>query len=174
MTGGSCASADRWYHQLDRQGAEPSSRCDGSGSKRAHGGCSCRRRASKWVRGFVPVEVVSRWSGLIPHSRLRDAGQRRSGSCRRHATNNQPHPTSFTACRSAPRSSHALHFARLRRDRRSLSLPDPNTRASPRLAAIPSCRRRARKSRAPPSRRHRDPLQSRLLTQRVDAPPSRR
>lgn len=45
--GGSCASAYRWYHQLGWQGAEPSSRCDGSGSKRAHGGCSgARLRAS--------------------------------------------------------------------------------------------------------------------------------
>ncbi len=40
---GSCASADRWYHQLDWQGAEQSSPCDGSRSKRAHGGCSGAR-----------------------------------------------------------------------------------------------------------------------------------
>jgi len=69
--GGSCASSQRWYHQLGWKGAEQSSRL----MDREANACTVDVRA----RGSVPVEVVSRWNGLITRSRLRDAGQRRSG-----------------------------------------------------------------------------------------------
>lgn len=69
LVSGSCASPKYWQHQLGWKGAELSSRFDGPGSKRVHGGCSgsCRRFQHG---GFVLVEVAS-WRGRVMPAPIR-------------------------------------------------------------------------------------------------------
>lgn len=79
------------------------------------------------VRGFVPVEVVLRWSSLISCLPRRHAGQRWSGEAASHEFHGPP-----------LRSPEFLgtHDARTPRAIRSLNPPDPNARAPSRHAAI--------------------------------------